>query len=157
MTSSCVLCSFPQSTGGGWWLEDGPFTWLAAAAQQRAVFLLMLNLFQLFFTAAGCIDLGGSRCSLDCCSQNGRASFKWMRKPAFSLDYLIWSECSLILTAVIGSLFLVSSGKNSITTFQHIVNQVIWKTTKPLAWAQTWDSTHSTEWTWFSRSSHEQD
>ncbi len=36
------------------------------------------------------------------------------------------------LKAGVGSLFLVSLGKNSIITFQHIVVQVVWKNARLL-------------------------
>ncbi len=59
-----------------------------------------------FFSAAGRVFFQ----TADHRSQNRQASFKWMRKSAFSLDHLIGCECSLTVNRI--TFCLLSVGFN---------------------------------------------
>ncbi len=78
----------------GWWSIAGrqPLYMIGC----RSVTHNKLSRFKLFLTHLAAFF--ASSCSgSNCCSQNGQASFKWVRKPAFWPDHLIWSEYSLSL------------------------------------------------------------
>ncbi len=80
--------------------------WLAAAVWRRVLFLLKLSQFQLFFPqpAAFFWGGGGSHCSSDSCSQNRRASIKWMRKSL----WLQSQDSQFLKISVLKSVFFLT-------------------------------------------------
>ncbi len=92
--SSCVLCSSPNPKV---MVDHGMMASLCDWLPQcnTACCSKKNELISTFFVTAGCV-------SLDCCSQNGQASFKWMRTNVFWPDHLIWSEYRLICTLKCG-------------------------------------------------------